>query len=413
MKTRSVGRSYLLLFLVCLTAWLNSCTKAGRAGALGPEAAKVASAAVVKVSREDLSRERTMMAEFRPYQEIDVHAKVAGYLKQIFVDVGDQVKKGQLLAVLEIPELKAEADQAEAAESRNQEEIKRAESEVRRAEAAYEEAHITYSRLASVVKLKPRLIAEQEVDQAKARDRVAAAQVDTAKAAVAVAKQKLLEEKASGERVKSLIAYTRIEAPFSGVITRRYADVGAMIPAGTSTSTQAMPIVKLSQADQLRLVLPVPESIVPSVKTGATVNIKVQSLDRVFPGTVSRLTDKVDTATRTMEVEVDVPNPSRVLKPGMYASASLTLEQTTGVLTVPVEALTISDKKTSVLVVNDQGVIEEREVTTGIETASKVAVVRGLKEGEFVVVGSKAQFRPGERVQPKLEQMTAEVKGAP
>src|SRR5262252_2301354 len=302
------------LGLVCLIACSVSCSRSGKAS--GSEAAepKTTVAAVAKVEREDLSRDQTLMAEFRPYQEIDVHAKVAGYVKRMFVDVGDQVKTGQPLATLEIPELKAEVDQATAAESRSQEEIKRAESELRRAEAAHEEAHITYNRMASVVKLKPRLIAQEEVDQAMARDRMAEAQVDTSRSAIAVAKQKLLEEKASEERVKTLLAYSKIEAPFSGVITKRYADVGAMIPAGTSTSTQAMPLVRLSQIDRLRLVLPVPESVVPMVRVGSTVEVRVQSLDHGFKGTVWRFTDKVDTATRTMEVEIDVPNRGNTLK---------------------------------------------------------------------------------------------------
>src|SRR5262249_25508999 len=150
--------------------------------------------------RQDLSRDQVLMAEFRPYQEIDVHAKVAGYLKKIYVDVGDQVKQGQLLATLEIPEMTSDIDVARAAKNRSQEEIGRAESELHRAEAAYQDAHLTYTRLAAVNKERPKLIAQQEVDQALARDQVAQAQVETERAAVAVAKQRLEEQKASEEK---------------------------------------------------------------------------------------------------------------------------------------------------------------------------------------------------------------------
>jgi RND family efflux transporter MFP subunit len=395
-------KQFSLLSLMCLVAASVSCSRSGKANGADPAEAKATSVAVARVEREDLSRDQTLMAEFRPYQEIDVHSKVAGYVKKMFVDVGDQVKAGQLLATLEIPELKADVDQAAAAESRSEEEIKRAESELRRAEAAHEEAHITYTRMASVVKLKPRLIAQEEVDQAMARDRVAEAQVDTSKAAIAVARQRLLEQKAAGERVKTLLAYSRIEAPFSGVITKRFADVGAMIPAGTSTSTQAMPLVRLSQNDRLRLVLPVPESVVPMVRVGSTVEVKVQSLDHSFKGTVWRLTDKVDTATRTMEVEIDVPNRGLALKPGMYASAVLTLDRAPSVLTVPLQCVSVADNKASVLVVDDQKTIQERQVTAGIETATRIAILTGLQEGDLVVVGSKSQFKPGQRVEPKI-----------
>src|SRR5262249_42966492 len=163
--------------------------------------------------------------------------------KEISVDIGDQVKSGQVLAKLEIPELKAELDQAAAAKSRGEEEIKQAESELNRARASHEEAHVTYTRLLSVNKLNPKLIAQEEIDQAHARDQVAEAQVATAQAAVSVAKKKLLEHQAGEERVRTLFAYSKIDAPFTGIVTKRYADLGSMIPAGTSTSTQALPIV--------------------------------------------------------------------------------------------------------------------------------------------------------------------------
>jgi RND family efflux transporter MFP subunit len=382
---------------------ITSCFKSGRAGGVSPDSAQssAVSVAVAKVTRQDLSREQLLMAEFRPYQEIDVHSKVAGYVKEIYVDVGDQVKKGQLLATLEIPELNADLDQARAAKSRSEEEIKRAESDLVRAEAAHEEAHITYNRLLSVTKIQPKLVAAEEVDQARARDNVAEAQVATAKAAVQVAKQKLLEEGASEERVKSLVAYSRIEAPFPGVISKRFADTGSMIPAGTSTTTQGMPLVRLSQNDRLRLVVAVPESIVPLIHTGGSIEVKVQSLNRTFNGKITRFTGKVDTATRTMETEIDVPNPGLVLKPGMYAAATLTLDRTPDALAVPLQAIVTTENKTTVLVLSDQNEIEQRNVTIGLETPTMIGITSGLKENELVVVGNQSQLKPGQKVTPK------------
>ena len=125
--------------------------------------------------------------------------------------------------------------------------------------------------------------------------------------------------------MKTLIEYTRVTAPFAGVITKRYADTGSMIQAGTASQTQAMPVVRLSENSLLRLILPVPESAVPTVHIGQPVEVRVPTLNRSFPGRVARFTGKISSSTRTMETEVDVPNPNLVLMPGMYAEVDLTL----------------------------------------------------------------------------------------
>jgi RND family efflux transporter MFP subunit len=401
----SVRLAWVLLLLALLGTmpFLTSCSQQGQAIASAtPAEQNVVSVAVMKVTRQELSRYQSMMAEFRPYQEVDVHAKVAGYLKKIYVDVGDRVKQGQLLGVLEVPELNAEVDQAMSAESTSKLQIKRAESELKEAEAAHEDAHITYTRLAELPKIKPNMIAQQEIDQAMAHDHEAEAKIGAAQAAVEVAKEKLQEAKANEERVKTLLSYTRIEAPFEGIVTKRYADTGAMIPAGTSTSTQAMPVVRISEDDTLRLVLPVPESIVPLIHIGEAVDIKVESLHRAFKGKVWRFTGKVDTATRTMDTEIEVKNPREVLKPGMYATANLTLDSVPAALAVPIEAVSMSDNKATVLVVRADNTIEERPITTGMETSSLVEVQAGLEQNDLVVVGSRGQLKSGQKVEPKL-----------
>jgi RND family efflux transporter MFP subunit len=246
------------------------------------------------------------------------------------------------------------------------------------------------------------MIAQQEIDQAMAHDHEAEAKIGAAQAAVEVAKEKLQEAKANEERVKTLLSYAKIEAPFAGVVTKRYADTGAMIPAGTSTSTQAMPVVRISEDDTLRLVLPVPESIVPLIHTGASVEIKVESLHRSFKGTVWRITGKVDTATRTMETEIQVQNANHMLKPGMYASVTLALDSAPNALAVPVQAVTLTGNKASVLVVKEDNTLDERQITVGMETSSLVEVQSGLSQDDMVVVGSRGQLRQGQKVEPKL-----------
>jgi len=354
-------------------------------------------APVAKAVRADLARQVVLTAEFRPYQEVDVHAKVAGYLKEIYVDIGDRVTYNQLLGVLEIPEMADDLQRAKAAKALSDANVIRATDELRRAESAHQLAHLSYTRLAEVIKQRPNLVAQQEIDDAEAGDSGSEAQVSAAQAALEAAKHQVAVSQADQQKIETLSDYARITAPFTGVITRRYADTGAMIQAGTASQTQAMPVVRISQDDVLRLVLPAPESIVPRIHLGDTLEVRVPTLNRSFHGKVQRFSEEVSLATRTMETEVDVPNPNLVLVPGMYAEVVVTIERRAGALAVPIEAVA----NDTVLVVTPDGVVEERQVKTGLETENQVEIVSGLHAGELVVVGGHARFRAGQRVQPK------------
>lgn len=363
--------------------------------------------AVARVARGDLTQTLTLAAEFRPYQEIDVHAKVAGYVKSIAVDVGDRVKAGQLLAVLEIPELQDEMRQDEAAVRRSAEEIRRVKADLERAESAHDVAHLASTRLTNVIKVRPNLVAQQDVDDATARDRMAEAQVATARAAIASAEQQLEVSKATQNKTQTLFAYARITAPFDGVVTHRYADTGAMIQAGTASQTQTMPVVRLSENRLLRLTIPVPESAVTRIRLGEPVDVRVQSLGRTFPGKVARFAGRLSADTRTMETEVDVANPALELIPGMYAYADIALDRISGALVVPVLALDRDEQRTSVMVVSG-GRTERRDVKVGLELPDRVEITSGLREDELVVVGSRSQLKAGVSVTPTVVAAPAE-----
>jgi len=358
--------------------------------------------AAVKIGRGDIAQVLTIAAEFRPFQEIEVHAKVAGFLKSISVDVGDRVRAGQLLAVIEVPELQDEIRQDEAAVKRAAEEINRAQADLERARSAHDVAHLAADRLTNVMKVRPNLVAQQDIDEASGRDRVAEAQVATAQASLASARDQLEIAKAAGSKTHTLFDYARITAPFAGVITHRYADTGAMIQTGTSSQTQSMPVVRLSENDRLRLVIPAPESAVSRIHLGQHVDVTVQSLHRTVSGTVARFANRLDTDTRTMRVEVDVQNANLELVPGMYADASLSLDQVSGVVIAPVQAVDRSETGARVLAVGRDGRLESRAVTLGLETDDRIEVKQGLSEGDVVVVGSRAQLKPGTMVTPKL-----------
>jgi RND family efflux transporter MFP subunit len=192
-------------------------------------------------------------------------------------------------------------------------------------------------------------------------------------------------------------------------VTKRYANTGSLIQAGTSSQTQAMPVIRLSENGRLRLALPVPESAVPLIHLGEPVDVKVTALNRTFPGVVARFADKVDESTRTMKTEVDVQNPSLVLVPGMYAEVDLITEQRKNALSVPVEAVDGSGDSARVFTVPPSGKIRIVPIHTGIETARMIEVRSGdLKGGDDVIVGSRSGLKDGAIVQPKLIALAAD-----
>jgi len=360
---------------------------------------------VTKVTRKTLQRQITLSSELVPFQQIDVYAKESGFVKKLYVDYGSRVQAGQLMAILEIPELEAQMQEDEAAIKNATNEVSRAQHQLQRYQAQYKALHLEYTRLNGVFESQPGLVAQQEVDDAQGKDMAAASQVDVGESALDAARSELLVNNARLVHDQALFAYSRITAPFAGVVTQRYANLGTLMQAGTSSSTQAMPLVKLSQDDLYRLVIPVPESSVRYIRVGDPVEVRVPALNRSFPGKVARFSLDVQEGTRTMHTEVDVPNPGRLLMPGMYAETTLTLEAKDNVLTVPLEALDHAGNQTTVYVASSTGKVEARVVTMGLETSTDTEVVSGLAEGESVIVSDRSGLKPGEEVNPQLVQM--------
>jgi len=342
--------------------------------------------AVVRAQPKTLSDFITLQAEFRPYQEIRLHAKVSGYVSAINVDIGDHVTQGQVLATLEIPELKDGLNKAEAAWRESQQ-------AVIKAEADYRDADLEYQRLAEVAKQHVNLVAQQQLDNTAAKD-------EAKRGSLGMAKEHVAECRAEVGRINSLLAYSKITVPFNGVITNRYADLGSLVQAGTASDTQAKPLVELSEDDLLRLRFPVPEQQTPLIHDGKTVEVTVPALGAVFVGKIARSAWRVDRSTRTMIAEVDVPNVDRKLHAGMYASVKLPLKHERA-LAIPVQALSGGDSPT-VIVLNKEHELEERHVTVGLRTATEVAINSGLEDGDLVVIGDRSGFRPGDHATAKL-----------
>lgn len=360
---------------------------------------------VTKVTKKSLGRDITLSSELVPFQEIDVYAKESGYVKSLLVDYGTHVKAGQVMAVLEIPELQAQLEQDEAEIKNAGNQVTRAQHELARYQAQYKALHLQYTRLSGVFQSQPGIVAQQEVDDAQGKDLAASSQVDAGQAALEAAQSQLVAAKAKLTHDQTLFDYSKITAPFSGIVTQRYANLGTLVQAGTNSSTQAIPIVRLSQDDLFRLVIPVPESYVPYIRVGDAVDVRVPSLNRTFPGKVARFSVDVREDTRTMHTEVDVRNRDHVLVPGLYAEADLVLEHKEDIPTIPLQAVNHEGDKTTVFIVTANNQLEDRPVSLGIQTANDAEVVAGLHDGEMVVVSDRAGLKPGEKVSPQLVQV--------
>lgn len=358
---------------------------------------------VVKVAKKSLGRDVTLSSELVPFQEIDVYAKESGYVKKLVVDYGSHVKAGQVMAILEIPELEAQLqeDQAQIKNAANQ--VSRAQHELSRYQAQYKSVHLQYTRLNKVFESQPGIVAQQEVDDAQGKDLAASSQVDASRAALDAAQSQLGVAKAKLAHDQSLFDYSRITAPFSGIVTERYANLGTLVQAGPNS--QAAPIVKLSEDDLFRLVIPVPESYVRYIHIGDAVDVRVPSLNKTFPGKVARFSVDVKEATRTMHTEVDVRNRDRILMPGLFAEADVALEHRDDIPTVPLQAVNHEGNKTTVFVVGRNNEIEDRPIMLGLQTANDAEVVSGLTEGEKIVVSDRSGLKAGEAVLPQVVQI--------
>ena len=403
----------IFLGLIALWAgWRHGKTEADASDSTAAGPAGV-TAAVTRVQRGSIAQSLTIAGAFKPFQEIDVHAKVAGYIKTIYVDVGTHVKDGQTLAILEVPELTAELAGADAAVRRSQQEIRRAQGDVERAKSGHSAVHAMYKRLEGASREKAGLVAQQEIDNAQAKDLEGEAQISSAEASLSAAQQALEVAEANQKQYAALTNYMRITAPFTGVVTARYADTGALIAAGTSSSTQSLPVVRLAQVSKLRLVLPIPESLAAQIHLGDPVKVHVQASNQDIVGKVSRFAQSLDLQTRTMETEIDFENTAEKLLPGMYAETVLQLSDREDVLVVPMEAVVQNAGEARILVVNGQNIVEERKVKLGTQGKSKAEVLSGLTDGERIIVGNQSQFRNGEKVAPKeIKLPDAEAGGA-
>lgn len=292
-----------------------------------------------------------------PYQSATVYAKVAGYLKVIKVDKGDAVKEGQLLAEIEVPELLADDVQY------------KAEADVARG---------NYERMAEARRKAPDLVIPQTVDDLRGHAEIAQAKV---------------------QRTQTMLQFARITAPFSGVVTARFVDPGAFIPAATSGSTpQSAAMLTLMDFSRVRVQLYVPEAEVPFIKNGVAATLTVEELPgRTFQGSVTRFANVLDESTKSMLAEIELPNPGGSLRPGMYANVRLLVERKASALLVPAGAVVV-EKAGSFVYTVAGGKAHKTPVHTGFADGVNVEIIDGAHADEPVIVVGKQVFTDGQPV---------------
>jgi RND family efflux transporter MFP subunit len=373
----------------------------------GANTTVVPTAKVAVAATGDIAHTLSLAGQFQPYQVVDIHPKVTGYMVKINVDIGDRVRKGQTLAILEVPELNAQLKGTVYEVQRAKDDLLRAQHEIKRAEAIHSALHADYQRLLETSRAQPGLIAQQELDDAESKDLSSASQVDAAKAGAAAAEQHAEVAHTDNDRVQALKNYTIVVAPLDGVIVWRYADTGALIQSGTNSNEQDIPIVRLSQSGLLRLRMPIPENDVPFVHIGDPMQVRVDAIGRSFTGKIVRFTRDVNFETRTMETEIDVDNQDLSISPGMYANTQMQLAVASHVTTIPVEALVLKGKQESVYSLDSGNRVRIRNVEVGLRGSKLAEIKSGLQPGDKVILGGQENYTEGEKVSPILTQFPA------
>ncbi len=361
----------LLVTLSCV--YFSACRKADSTQETGIHADEgLPTVVIVNLARGEVKQSLMLPGSLEPYEKAALYAKVTGFLEKVYVDIGDVIKRGDVLAQLTVPEMLSE--------------LKRAEADVVKANANAELAAVTYKRLADLQTLEPGAITQQDVDLASAQLGIARAEVQVSEATVT--------------RFRTLLSYTTIRAPFAGTVKRRFADTGMLITAG---ATNSEPIVEVVRTDKLRLVIYIPESLAPYVRRGQKVLFTLDA----FPGesferTVSRIAGALMEDTRNMRVEIDIDNASGKFLPGMYATVHLAFKDISDALTIPATAVQVKEGKTCICTVED-GAIHWIPVTILQDDGAEVVVAGELRPGAAVVVAGPTLLEEGQKVQMRKE----------
>jgi RND family efflux transporter MFP subunit len=358
---------------------------------------------VVRPRRVTVAQRLQTNATLEAFEEADLFAKVSGYLSDVRVDIGDHVKAGQVLAVIDVPEMEKEL-----AEAKAQLESKRSSLESARRQLDHHKANITLQE--ALLRRREELgsaghfISDRVLDEVRANAEIAKADLSVAEANRALAANQVDVAAATVEKIKTLLAYTQIVAPFDGVVARRLVNRGDLVQAATATRTtpSAGSLFRVQRIDTIRVFCDVPENDVPHVHIGDPAIVKPSGFDgEPFFGKVTRFSLRLDPETRNMRTEIDLSNPDERLYPGMYAEVSLKMDQRPDALTVPAAAVGSDGDGNFVYTINDDR-ITRLAIKTGLTDNGRIEVSAGLSEATPVVATLKGVPPPRTAVQPLI-----------
>jgi len=336
---------------------------------------------VVTVGPPSATQVLVLPGETAAWYTTTIYARVNGYVDKWFVDIGDHVKKGEILATIDAPEVDAELNAAKAR-------LKASEAQVLVKQAQLGFAKTTYERW----KNSPKgVVSEQEREDKKAQNAEAAAELNAAQAKVGL-------DQAELDRLTALEGFKKVTAPFDGTIIQRHIDLGNLVTAGSTANTTSL--YQITQDDPIRIFVDAPQSTVAQlmqIGTPTTVTLDYLPNQR-FEGTVTRTAEAVNPEARTLRVEIDIPNPNRTLVPGTYVDVSFRLKSS-GLIEVPAAALLFRTKGPQAAVVDEKGAVELRNVTIARDNGNLVEISSGLKEGDKVVLNLSSRILAGQKVE--------------
>ena len=348
---------------------------------------------VMQVGRASGQSEMKLPATIQAVTEAPILARADGYLKSRFVDIGDRVHTGQPLAEIDAPELDQQIRQAEAAVEQVQASIEQAQAALEQGKANRDLARVTADRWKTLV--AQGVVSRQENDQYQAQLVAQGANVQALEKAVSAQRSSLSASKANLARLQEVQSYRVVKAPFDGVITVRNVDIGTLVSTGTTL------LYRIAQTGTLRSYVNVPQSNANSVHLGQPALLTVSNFPgRSFRGTVARTANVLDPASRTMLVEVDVPNADSALFPGMYAEVNLGITLQNPPLVIPAQALLVRSDGAQVAMVNSDGIVHLQKVAIGRDYGDRVEILQGVDQGATILAAPGETAREGAKILP-------------
>jgi len=350
---------------------------------------------VVTAKNGSAMGELVLPGNIQAVTEAPILARAEGYVIHRYVDIGDRVTAGQLLAEVEAPDLDQQVKQSQAAVVQAQADLERASAALEQGKANESIAKVTATRWDNLVKRGA--VSKQENDQYQAQYQAQAANVRALERAVDAAKGNISAMQANVERLSDMQGYLKVRAPFAGVVTLRNVDVGTLVNTGSTM------LFRIAQTNLLRTYLNVPQASASDVHVGQMASLATPELpERKFSGAVTRTANALDPSSRTLLVEVQVPNPEGKLLPGMYVEVDLHLPRKDPPLLLPSDTLSVRPAGTMVAALDSSNAVHFQRVVVGRDFGSQIEILSGLSAGERVIANPNDSVQEGVKVHPVM-----------